>query len=74
MPRVDKFGPVACVFLAGVGRGLATIFLCPQLTFLSHGGTMYLLQVCMDFSLTLGSPFVDDLACVSVLLFVWCEA
>ena len=43
---------------------------------LSHGGAVSVgsLEGMYGFSLTLDNLSVDDLACVSVLLFVWCEA
>lgn len=43
---------------------------------LSHGGTVSAgsLAGMYGFILTLDGLPVDDLACVSVLLFVWCEA
>ena len=43
---------------------------------LSHGGTVSVgsLASMYGFILTLDGLSVNDLACVSVLLFVWCRA
>ena len=71
---MDKFGPV--VLCPWRWKGWQLYSFGQAEAPLSHSRTMSVVSFAgmHRFSLTLGNTSVDDLACVSVLLFVWYEA